>query len=218
MSEVDATAPAHRRSAETRWWLLAGALLVVAGTLLVAGWRGHSVALDAPTISVTTTPPARPYSVGRSVPVRLVIPAIGVRTKLVKLGLNPDGTVEVPTTWGVAGWYHLGPSPGQIGSAVILGHVDSYLGPAIFYRLRELRPGDHVLVTLADGVHLRFSVVAIAMYSKSHFPTQLVYGPRRYSALELVTCGGAFDEATHHYLSNVVVSTTLTRPRAPATA
>ena len=145
----------------------------------------------------------------RSVPVALRIPAIGLAVSLSTLGLNPDGTVQVPTDFTEPGWFRLGPSPGQKGSAVILGHVDSYQGPAVFFRLRSLQAGDRVDVTLADGVVAHFAVDSVAMYLKEDFPAQEVYGSHGYPALQLVTCGGTFDTQTRHYLSNVVVYTTL---------
>jgi sortase (surface protein transpeptidase) len=146
--------------------------------------------------------------VARSAPVRLTIPAISLTTRVVRLGLNRDSTIQLPA-WHVAGWYKLGPSPGQQGSAVIIGHVDNYQGPAVFFKLRLLRPGNRILVRLADGVTVRFAVLRVAMYPKTRFPTQLVYGSRGYNALQLVTCGGVFDSATGSYLSNVVVYTYL---------
>jgi hypothetical protein len=160
--------------------------------------------------------PAVPQ-VARSQPTAIGIPAIGLLVTLSELGLNPDGTVQVPTDVQQPGWFHLGPSPGQVGSAVILGHVDSYIGPAVFFRLGDLHVGDHVIVTLADGRIERFSVIGAAQYLKSHFPDRLVFGPRSYSALQLVTCGGVFDTTTGHYLSNFVVYTTLDAARRPAT-
>ena len=153
---------------------------------------------------------ARPATgVARSTPVALRIPAIGVSLRLSTLGLNPDGTVQVPTKDQQPGWFRLGPSPGQIGSAVILGHVDDYQGPAAFYRLKSLRQGDTVDVTLADGAVAHFAVTSVASYLKTQFPSQQVYASRGYSALQLVTCGGAFNPGTGHYLSNVVAYTTL---------
>jgi sortase (surface protein transpeptidase) len=143
------------------------------------------------------------------VPLELSIPAIGLAVPLSELGLNPNDTVQVPTSFQEPGWYEYGPSPGQLGSSVILGHVDSYQGPAVFFQLRTLRPGDSVDVTLADGVTAHFVVRQVAMYLKTSFPTQLVYGSRGYSALQLVTCGGLFDSQTGHYLSNIVVYTSL---------
>jgi Sortase domain len=185
---------------------------------------GPSVAVEpaagGPTkcFSFSADLPPRPQPVlatARSTPVSLHIPAIGVNVPLSALGLNANGTVEVPTDFQEPGWYRLGPSPGQVGSAVILGHVDSYLGPAVFFDLRKLRAGDRVDVDLADGVVVRFHVLAVAMYPKVTFPSLKVYASHGYSALQLVTCGGAFDYQTRHYLSNIVVYTSLvavTRP------
>jgi sortase (surface protein transpeptidase) len=143
-------------------------------------------------------------------PVRLEIPAIGVRTSLVTLGRNADGTVEVPGRWEVAGWYSGGARPGQPGAAVILGHVDSArYGPAVFYRLRELRPGDAVIVWRQDGSRARFTVNRVASFNKSRFPTDQVYYPTVAPELRLVTCGGLFDRAARNYLSNIIAFATL---------
>jgi hypothetical protein len=125
------------------------------------------------------------------------------------LGTNPDGTVEVPSTADQAGWFRLGPFPGQVGSAVVLGHVDSKQGPGVFFSLRSLVPNDRVDVSLASGVIAEFSVTAVATYPKQAFPASEVYTSHGVSALQLVTCGGAFDQATGSYLSNVVVYSTL---------
>lgn len=144
-----------------------------------------------------------------SAPVTLRIPAIDLAVPLSRLGLNPDRTVEVPTDFAAAGWFRLGPPPGQPGSAVILGHVDSYRGPAVFFRLRELRPGDEVEVGLADGSVARFAVRAVETYLKRDFPAERVYGSHGGRELQLVTCGGAFDSRSRSYLSNVVAYTTL---------
>jgi sortase (surface protein transpeptidase) len=145
----------------------------------------------------------------RSVPVQLQIPAIGLNESLSTLGLNADGTVQVPTDIQQPGWYRLGPSPGQVGSAVILGHVDSYQGPAAFFKLRLLVPGDLIDVTLADGVTAQFKITSVTEYPKEAFPDQAVYGSHGYSGLQLVTCSGVFDSQTGHYLSNIVVFSTL---------
>lgn len=134
------------------------------------------------------------------------------------LGLNPDRTVEVPTNYQQPGWYRLGPTPGQVGSAVILGHVDDFKGPAAFFRLRLLKVGDKVEVGLANGMVAHFKVTKMATYLKAEFPARLVYTSHGYSGLQLVTCGGAFDTRTGHYLSNVVAYTRLdsTTPAAPS--
>jgi len=186
------------------------ALALVAAAAVTFGLRGQLSSLGAPLFpgdNAAGAPGVKPTA--RSVPLALRIPAIGLNAPLSELGLNPNHTVQVPTDFQEPGWYKFGPSPGQMGSSVILGHVDSYQGPAVFFQLRSLRPGDHVDVTLADGVVSHFVVRQVAMYSKSNFPTLQVYGPHGYSALQLVTCGGAFDNQTRSYLSNVVVYTSL---------
>jgi sortase (surface protein transpeptidase) len=146
------------------------------------------------------------------VPVRLEIPSIGVATGLQRLGRAGDGTVEVPSgpdMWDVAGWYEEGTRPGDPGSAVILGHVDSKAGPAVFYRLRELRRGDRVEVVRAGGSRVAFTVDRVEQYDKRRFPTAEVYYPTLEPMLRLVTCGGVFDRATRHYTDNVIVFATL---------
>jgi sortase (surface protein transpeptidase) len=201
------SAPVHRRPAG--WWLVAIVLFVVAAVVFAVGLSGHARWLAGPLFTSSGPAPHRISPTVRSVPLTLSIPAIGLRVPLSQLGLNPNHTVQVPTNFQEPGWYEFGPSPGQIGSAVILGHVDSYRGPAVFFRLRDLRPGDHVDVSLADGVVTHFVVRQVAEYPKAHFPTVSVYGQRGYSALQLVTCGGVFDTQTRSYLSNVVVYTSL---------
>ena len=139
-------------------------------------------------------------------PVRIEIPRIGVSSALDRLGRLSDGTVQTPPPdrAGVAGWYALGPRPGDPGSAVILGHVDSNNAPAVFYRLRELRRGDQITVTREDGSTVRFVVQRTKQTLKRRFPTDDVYYPTlRPPGLRLVTCGGEFDG--HHYRSNIIV-------------
>jgi sortase (surface protein transpeptidase) len=147
-----------------------------------------------------------------SKPVRLEIPAIGVSTPLLRLGLEPDGAMQVPTDFARAGWFAEGPAPGQEGPSVIAGHVDSKTGPAVFYRLRDLRPGDPVLVQRADGSRLRFLVERSRSYPKTTFPTQDVFGPVPAAALRLITCGGEFDRARGSYRENLVVFARLDQP------
>jgi hypothetical protein len=205
--------PAHH---STRWWLAAFTLLSVGAVLLGLGVRGNDHPLPGPDPSPAALRAAVPtprvvaaLSTVRSVPLTLRIPAIDVRVPLGSLGLDLDGTVQVPTTAQQAGWFRLGPTPGQIGSAVVLGHVDSYLGPGVFFELRTLAAGDQVIVDLSDGVTATFTVNAVSIYSKGQFPAQRVYGSHGSSALQLVTCGGVFDHQTGSYLSNIVVYTSL---------
>jgi sortase (surface protein transpeptidase) len=150
--------------------------------------------------------PARVSARGpASPPVRLAIPAIGVATALVRLGLEPGGGMAVPTDFGRAGWFAEGPAPGQVGPSVIAGHVDSRTGPAVFYRLRELRPGQAILVERADGTRLRFVVEQARSFPKDRFPTAEVFGPVPSAALRLVTCTGDFDRVRGSYRDNLVV-------------
>jgi hypothetical protein len=148
-------------------------------------------------------PPRREHRPAR--PVRIEIPAIGVRAPVVRLGLNEDRTLEVPTDFGDAGWWSGGPRPGEPGPAVIAGHVDSYTGPAVFFRLPELDPGDTIIVGRRDGSRARFTVRGSEQYPKARFPTARVYGRTTGPTLRLITCGGAFDQSTGHYLDNTVV-------------
>jgi hypothetical protein len=151
---------------------------------------------------------------GTPVPVRLEIASIAVSTGLQRLGKDRLGAVAVPSgphQWDTAGWYAAGTRPGDPGSAVILGHVDSKSGPAVFYRLRELRPGDRVEVVRADGSRVRFAVQRVEQYPKARFPTADVYYPTLTPMLRLVTCGGAFDQDLRHYVDNVIVFATLSR-------
>jgi len=162
--------------------------------------------------------PAKVQPLRRSLPRTLNIPAIGVHTSLMSLGLESDGTVEVPPLEpdAPAGWYKNLATPGEPGPAVILGHVDSARdGPAVFYRLRELRPGDRISVGRADGSTVRFVVRSTARYPKKNFPTAVVYGPRPGAELRLVTCGGSFDALRGHYRDNIVVFAAMTGSSSP---
>jgi sortase (surface protein transpeptidase) len=138
-------------------------------------------------------------------PVSLTIPAIGVKAPIVTLGLNRNGTLQVPGSTKVVGWYTGSPRPGAIGSAVIAGHVDSRSGPGVFYWLRRMHRGERIYVRRADGTLAVFTVTAVKMYAKARFPTAAVYGAVPDAELRLITCGGTFDYAHHSYLSNVVV-------------
>jgi hypothetical protein len=199
-------------------WSVAAVLLLTGVALIGLGLRGSDHPLPAPTPSpraIAAAVPAAPVptalDTARSVPVMLRVPAIGLAVFLgSSLGLDLDGSVQVPIGTQQPGWFQLGPTPGQIGSAVILGHVDSTAGPGVFFDLRTLAAGDLVDVGLSDGVTAQFTVNAVAQYSKLAFPAQRVYGSHGSSALQLVTCGGVFDHQTGSYLSNIVVFTSLT--------
>jgi hypothetical protein len=200
---------------------LAGALLIMGGTaaVIVAVAAQEHAPQPSLTAAGTTGPSGAKASgpwVQRSVPVSIDIPAIGVNSKLLHLGVSSDGTIQVPSLYetpGEAAWYKYSATPGQIGVSVIEGHVDTYQGPAVFFRLGGLRPGDVVDVTLADRITAVFRITGVRQYSKSKFPAKIIYGPTRYAALRLITCGGVFDYATGHYLSSTVVYASLTSSR-----
>jgi sortase (surface protein transpeptidase) len=151
--------------------------------------------------------PRRPAGrhVGCARPVRIAIPAIGVSAPVVPLGLDRTGALEVPRDFAETGWWTGGARPGERGPAVVVGHVDSSSGPAVFFRLGDLRRGDAITVERVDGSRVRFRVKRSGRYPKARFPTAQVYGPTRAAALRLITCSGTFDRATGHYLDNTVV-------------
>jgi hypothetical protein len=153
----------------------------------------------------------RPGHHGVARPDWLVIPAIGVSTNLIRLGLTADHALQVPPTAAIAGWYTKSPRPGQLGAAIIAGHIDSHLGPGVFYRLRDLRRGQFIYVIRANHTVAVFEVTSKHMYAKSSFPDSVIYGPVPDAELRLITCGGTFDYSTGSYLSNVVVTAVLIR-------
>ncbi|MFG1704950.1 class F sortase [Nonomuraea sp. M3C6] len=144
-------------------------------------------------------------SVDLADPVRLRIPAIGISTRVIPLRLDAKGSLVAPARFDRVGWNKAGPEPGEKGVAVIAGHVDSKTGPAVFYRLRELRKGDRIHVDRADGSTATFRVGRLARYPKSRIPDKEVYGSGRGTQLRLITCGGTFDRAHRSYRDNVIV-------------
>ena len=199
------------------------ALQLMAGVTAVAFYRSTAAAsgTDAPdTVAVdwnlsgadvprapvrdqTGAPPSADEAL--PLPVRVDIPRLGVSAPVDELGLNPDATVAVPSDFERTGWYRGLEVPGEVGTAVIIGHVDSFTGPAVFFRVPELVAGDEILVTRADDSVVRFVVERTERYQKRAFPTDEVYGKAQHPALRLITCGGAFDEDTRSYTDNVVV-------------
>jgi LPXTG-site transpeptidase (sortase) family protein len=211
--------PRHRRTPLGRLalGLTLAAVVLCAGSISVAafgllnGTPAHAGAQLTPA-SVTTAPPRlsrdpRARVLARSVPVSIRVPAIGVSAPVQKVGKNADGTVQVPPldSHNLTGWYEYGPTPGQRGDAVILGHVDTATGISVFYYLKDLKAGDKIYVTLTDGKVATFEVDGLQKVSKDAFPTASVYGKSGYASLRLITCGGTFDETTGHYLYNIIV-------------
>lgn len=212
--------PRTRRSLRARLAGVAGAFLILGGAAAVVVAIGSQQHAPQPTQAAAgATGPgagARGPWLRRSVPVSVEIPAIGVHSDLLRLGVSSDGAIQVPpllTKSSEAAWFKYSVTPGQIGASVLEGHVDSVQGPAVFFRLGALRPGDRVEVRLADGITAVFRVTGVRRYLKSRFPAKDIYGRTRYAALHLITCGGAFDYATRHYLSSTVVYASLTSAR-----
>jgi LPXTG-site transpeptidase (sortase) family protein len=210
--------PSAGRPAALRAAIVGAVILVIAGaTMSVFALRGFSVpagpvgpeSLPKSVSTAVPTPTVGPQSapLARSAPVRIRIPAIAVNAPVIALGLNADGTIQVPplAEHNLTGWYKYGPTPGQQGPAVILGHVDSLTGPSVFYRLKDLRKGDTVYITLADGQRPAFTVDGIQEAAKDDFPTSAVYGQVAYQGLRLITCGGPFDTASGHYVDNIII-------------
>lgn len=147
-------------------------------------------------------PPAPPAP---ATPERVQAPAVGLDAPVAPVGLAGDGTLTVPGDPLVSGWWSGGVKPGQPGPAVLVGHVATTAGPAVFARVHDLRPGDRVAVTVADGSVVTFTVDRVERHHKDTFPTAEVYGPTHGAELRLVTCGGPFDPASRSYRDNVVV-------------
>ncbi len=209
--------PPPRRSLGARLAGVAGVLFLLTGVVAIGVAVASQVHAPQPSAAAAgSTGAGSGPSLARSLPVSVDIPAIGVSSDLLHLGLNSDGTIQVPSLSAgpdEAAWYRYSATPGQRGASVIEGHVDTYQGPAVFFRLGALRPGEHIDVRLADGVTAVFRVTGVRQYSKANFPAKIIYGASGYAALHLITCGGAFDYASGHYLSTTVVFASLTSSR-----
>jgi hypothetical protein len=199
-----------------RNWLIGLSIALIAAGALSSYTGKHQLRWSAPPtppawearasahgyVAVSTTKP-----MARSEPRLIWIPKIKVWAQIEARGLRPNGTAVLPSLNHpfITAWFDRGPAPGQRGTAAILGHVDSHkVGPAVFYKLGLLRPGDLIYITLEDRRVAIFRVYALAMYRKSAFPTLTVYRYTQWPTLRLITCGGRFDPRTDHYLSNVV--------------
>ena len=226
----------HSRTVRRPVAALAVLLVLAGGLALTIGLRAQHHAPQPPasaavpyagsapagTTAAATGAPASPAAragstvkgpiLKASIPIRLDIPAIGIDSDLLQLGLNPDRTVQVPPLGkdSRAGWYRYSPTPGQLGPAILLGHVDSAeYGPGVFFELGALRPGETVSVTRSDHTVAVFRVDRVVSYPKDHFPTYDVYGNTDHAALRLITCGGKFDFSTRNYESNIVAYASL---------
>ena len=203
-------------------WSLAAITVFAAGgaSLIGVGLTSQEYPPTPPPVALSSTSSlpqveASNDALTRSEPVSLDIPAIDVHSPVRQVGLDEDGAIEVPAPgphYDDAAWYRHSPTPGELGPAIIVGHVDSAAdGPSVFFNLGALRRGDRIAVTREDGDVATFKVDTVRRFPKDRFPTQLVYGRTDHPALRLITCGGPFDPATGHYLDNIAVFASLAR-------
>lgn len=184
------------------------ACLVGAGTTLLLN---HRPGVSGPPLTVTRieAPPTSlvRVAVTHATPVRIRIPAIRVDRPLVQVGLTRTGALATPplTAAGTPGWFRGSPAPGDLGPSVITGHVDSRTGPAVFWNLSTMRPGQHIAVVRSDHRTALFQVTRVQAFPKARFPTRTVYGPVRYAGLRLITCGGRYDAGHGGYQDNTIV-------------
>ncbi|HVF19190.1 MAG TPA: class F sortase [Mycobacteriales bacterium] len=173
----------------------------------------RTISTHAAYLPQTLAPPlAKPVTaLPRSAPVRLRIAALGVDAALIRLGLRADRTMEVPPGAFPAGWYGGAPTPGEVGPAIVAGHVDWAGRDGVFHDLHRLKPGDEVAVTRADGSTATFHVERVEQLRKDRFPTDVVYGDIDHAGLRLITCGGTFDPHARSYVDNVIAFARLVR-------
>lgn len=189
---------------------VAAAVLIVVAVTLAVGRPGTTP------LGTTTEPIAQPPDAvaerateQAADPVRIRIPSIGVDASVDPLLVDENGVLPPPDTYEGTGWWQEGPEPGEVGPAVIAGHVDSFEGPAVFYRLDQLDDGDEIFVDRADGTTVAFEAQRTERHDKNDFPTGAVYGDTPDAQLRLITCGGEFDQDGRRYLDNVIVYATL---------
>ena len=174
------------------------------GRAAVTDTTGTTATKASSPVEVTPTAPAASAAGAPSPPVKIRIESIGASAPVDPLGLNRDGTLQVPKDYQRAGYYVGRPAPGSVGPAIIAAHVDSKAGPAVFYRLRDLEPGAEVVVTRKDGSDVVFIVDRIEQHPKDAFPTEAVYGSTEGATLRLITCGGSFNKRSGHYRDNLI--------------
>ncbi|GAA2349401.1 class F sortase [Saccharopolyspora halophila] len=191
-----------------RNWSAGACLLLV---LLLLGCQGTAekahVIDAAPRDSLSRSKSSTSSGIGgenAARPVRVRVPAQSIDASIQPLDVDRSGALQPPTKNDVAGWWEAGPEPGENGPSVIAGHVDSYRGPAVFYRLSRLEAGAQIFVDRADGSTAVFTAYKIERHPKDAFPTAAVYGPTPGPELRLITCGGRFDDADGRYLANVI--------------
>ncbi len=213
---------ANRQKPASSAWQLHAALSAV---LIAFGLGGtvyfgqqvadaHSLNLPKPYSAtrpvIVSKPVATPHVLTASTPTHITIPAVSIDAAIMPVGQDTDGSIQMPPLFDwTTGWYDLSPTPGQLGPAIIVGHVDTYKGVSVFWNLRNLNPGDLINVARADGSTATFKVQSLQQFDQNNFPTQEVYGNIDYAGLRLITCGGTFDQSTASYTENTVVFASL---------
>lgn len=187
------------------WFLIGLFFGLVAMTAIIESWMDKSTTSGETTLESATTPDTV-LAFASSTPLRLRIPAIDLETEFSDaLGLTPEAELEVPESYTSVGWYKYGPTPGAVGPAVVVGHVDSFEGPAVFFSLGALEPGDEIFVDRVDGTTARFVVTALERPAQSAFPTESVYGDIDHAGLRLITCTGTYVRGVNRYTHNLIV-------------
>lgn len=203
-------------------WVLSAAAALVIGLVLGLLFFGgddpapEQTAQRPPTTSAVPTIEGPITALAHVAPVQLMIPTIEVDAPLVNLGLNGDGTLEVPVDFAEPGWFTGGNYPGDPSGppGLLAGHVDDYTGPAVFYELNTMVAGDEIMVVRADNTVAVFVVTETAQFPKDELPTDQIYAPVPDSQIVLITCTGSFDESARSYLDNFVVRATLDMARS----
>ncbi|HLG90992.1 MAG TPA: class F sortase [Candidatus Saccharimonadales bacterium] len=204
-----------KKQLRARRWRWASALAIITVGLAGIIYFGLNLWLAPDKPVAFFTPPTPQISNNNStttegvLPESLIIPDISIVAPIVMVGQQADGAMEVPKRFDVGGWYKYSPLPGSVGPAVIVGHVDSKDGPAIFWRLKELKPGQFVYIKRTDGKSVKFRVASVRHFDQDKFPTNEVYGNIDYPGLRLITCGGWFDRSIGRYTQNTVVFATV---------
>lgn len=193
----------HHRNTAVMFALLA---LIIIGAILVQknNQKIKNFGSEKTVSSAYTLPSSKPKSIK--------ISAINVDAPIINLGLNQDGTLQVPDVYSDVGWYANSPTPGELGPSVMVGHLDSAKAAAVFYKLKDLKQNDKIEVTREDGSTATFNVDALQTFAQDNFPTDKVYGPIGYAGLRLITCSGTYNKAEGHYSDNLVVYASLVKP------
>jgi LPXTG-site transpeptidase (sortase) family protein len=198
--------PERYRAGRHAIGVTAVALVAVTAAGCGGGGKKPSSVVQQPVPSLSSRAPARVKPLARSVPSRLRIPKLHVNSPIMKLGLNADHTIQVPplSQPNLTGWWDGGPTPGEKGASVILGHNVGNGHRSVFEKLGTLKPGDEVQVTRGNGSVATFEITKLEQIPKSRFPTEKVYGKLSYPGIRLITCGGRFDSSWGHHVDNII--------------